>query len=328
MPSLTAMGHVMNVIGPADCGFNVPCPQYPEIRLSLGGLFTLTQKIDAARAKCSPSEFHLHIATEGPLGGIARRYAQKHGLIFSSCYHTEFPDYIAKRAPKFLEAFIKTLAIKFIKNFHEAAGTMFTATESLRQKLRGLNYNVPLSHLTRGVDHTQFYLAPKIEFSELPKPIALYVGRVAVEKNLEAFLNAKWHGTKVIVGDGPDRARLSSQYPSVVFTGKKEGATLADHFRSADIFVFPSRTDTFGMVLVEAMACGLPVAAYPVTGPLDIITHPALGTLHEDLSIAMQSALNAPESGEYRAAFAKDHYTWHEAARQFIAGITQYCIKP
>jgi glycosyltransferase involved in cell wall biosynthesis len=326
IPPLKAMNHEISVIGPMDCGLSLPCPNYPEIRLSLGGIFKHHKLIDQARKNCDPKNFHLHIATEGPLGWIARAYANKHNLIFSSCYHTEFPDYVAKRVWKCLHDPVKSLAIKFIREFHSSAGTMFVATESLRHKLSSLNYHTPFTHLTRGVDHNLFNLGEKTEFRNLKKPIALYVGRVAVEKNLEVFLNSKWHGTKVIVGDGPDKEKLSKEFPDAVFVGKQQGEHLAAHFRSADIFVFPSRTDTFGMVLVEAMASGLPVAAYPVTGPVDIITRAELGYLNDNLETAMQYALNAPSDAETRAHHAKQHYSWQTAAEQFIGGIVRYCI--
>ncbi len=325
MPSLQKKGHVLSVIGPADCGLNIPCPQYNEIRLSIGGLFSLASKIDKIRASVPPDQFHLHIATEGPLGWVARRYARRHGLKFSSCYHTEFPDYVAKRVPSFLSSSIKRITEKMIRSFHAEAGTMFVATESLRTRLLNLGYKIPLSPLTRGIDHAVFNTGPKNKYNDFKKPIALYVGRVAVEKNLEAFLSVPWTGQKVIVGDGPDRSYLEKKYSDVLFAGKKQGHDLADHFRSADLFVFPSKTDTFGMVIVEAMACGLPVAAFPVTGPIDIITDSSLGALNDDLSIAMQTAINAPQYAMHRERYAQTHYSWDKVADQFIDGIIRYC---
>ena len=325
MPALHEAGHSMTVIGPADCGFNIPCPQYSEIRLSIGGIFSLARKIDHFRATCPADQFHLHIATEGPLGWIARAYAIKHDLKFSTCYHTEFPDYVAKRMPKIFQANIKSCMETFIRDFHARASTMFVATQSLHDRLKNIGYQIPLSFLTRGIDHSIFYHAPKTRFSDLPHPIALYVGRVAIEKNLEAFLSVPFHGTKVIVGDGPDLPMLQTKYPDMIFAGKQQGEALADHYRSADLFVFPSKTDTFGMVLIEAMACGLPIAAYPVTGPVDIVTEPALGALHDDLHIAMERALHSPENATYRADYARTHYSWETVADQFIDAITRYC---
>lgn len=326
-PELEAVGHTVSVIGPAECGISLPCPKYEEIRLSIGGFFNLWQKIDHARSLCRDTDFHLHIATEGPLGWIARRYALKNNLKFSSCYHTEFPDYIAKRLPSFLSNAARNLAIKIIRHFHSAAGTLFVATESLTEKLQALNYKTHISPLTRGADLAQFFPAEKRLFQDVKTPIALYVGRVAVEKNLPAFLEAEWHGTKIIVGAGPDLESLKSQYPDVVFTGKKTGAELAAHYQSADIFVFPSKTDTFGMVIVEALACGLPVAAYPVTGPVDIITKAELGALNEDLSLAMHAALHAAGDKNGRATYARENYSWQHVAHQFIEGIERYCMK-
>ena len=328
MPALVEAGHTMTVIGPEECGISIPCPQYNEIRLSLGGFFNLTQKIDRIRSQTGPANFHLHIATEGPLGWVARRYAIKHNLKFSSCYHTEFPDYIAKRVPNFLSQHIKNLALTLIRNFHKAASAMFVATDSLEEKLRVLSFENAIARLSRGADLAQFSVKNIDIFATLKKPIALYVGRVAVEKNLPAFLDAPWDGAKVIVGTGPDLESLKSKYPAVVFAGKQTGAALAAHYQSADIFVFPSKTDTFGMVIVEALACGLPVAAYPVTGPIDIITNPALGALDNDLSHAMRAALNAPMDKNSRAAHAQTQYSWQRVAEQFIDGINRYCMKP
>lgn len=327
IPALRAAGHTVSVIGPAECGLSMPCPQYEEIRLSIGGLFNLWQKIDHARSQCRTSDFHLHIATEGPLGWIARRYALKNKLKFSSCYHTEFPDYIAKRLPSFLSNTARNLSINIIRKFHSAASTMFVATESLTAKLQALNYQTQISPLTRGADLSQFFSAEKTLFQEFKKPVALYVGRVAVEKNLPAFLEAEWHGTKIIVGAGPDLEHLKNAYPDAVFVGKQTGQALAAHYQSADIFVFPSKTDTFGMVIVEALACGLPVAAYPVTGPVDIITKAELGALNENLSLAMHAALNAAGDKNGRATYAREHYSWQHVAHQFIEGIERYCMK-
>lgn len=326
-PALGAHGHQMHIIAPADCGFNIPCPQYPEIRLSIGGLFSLHKKIDSIRETTTPFNLHIHIATEGPLGWAARRYALKHNLKFSTCYHTEFPDYVAKRVPSFFQSLTHKLATKFIRAFHKPSSTIFVATRSLEQKLIDRGYKNNFSPLTRGVDFSRFHPAEETIFNHLKKPIALYVGRVAVEKNLESFLAALWHGSKVIVGDGPDRTILSQTYPDALFTGKKEGDELAHHYQSADIFVFPSKTDTFGMVLTEAMACGLPIAAYPVTGPVDIITNPNLGALNNTLETAMAQAYTLCQntSSITRYNHAQEHYSWDTAAQQFINGIKQYC---
>jgi glycosyltransferase involved in cell wall biosynthesis len=172
--------------------------------------------------------------------------------------------------------------------------------------------------MTRGVDHDIFHTGEKNLFSGLPGPVALYVGRVAVEKNLDAFLSMEWSGSRVIVGNGPSESELKAKYPAAHFVGVKTGEELADHYRSADVFVFPSRTDTLGMVLVEAMACGLPIAAYPVAGPMDIVTQDFLGSLDGDLAQACEMAVKSPGSAEDRAEYARGNYSWHKAACQFL----------
>ncbi len=311
---LESMGYTVKVIGPADFPKSYPMPGYGEIRLVFFPYNLLRRMI---------MEFEpdvLHIATEGPLGLAARKYAVNYGVEFTSCYHTHFPDYAAKRAAKFmpfLENPVREVGIKFIRWFHSVSSCLFAATPSLEATLREWGFDCPIKRMTRGIDHTLFKTGEKNLFHNLPKPVALYVGRVAIEKNLESFLDMHWQGSKVIVGNGPDSDMLKSKYPDAVFAGVRTGKDLADHYRSADVFVFPSRTDTFGMVLVEAMACGLPLAAYPVTGPIDIIEHDFLGAVDEDLS---KAAHNALEHGnpQKRADFANKHYSWRKAAAQFL----------
>lgn len=315
MERLSAMGHSVRVIGPAEFRCVIPMPGYNEIKLALFTGRALKKKI----AEFAPD--HLHIATEGPLGRSAMRIATRAGLDISTCYHTHFPDYIAKRVRKIfppLAAPLRHLSIASMRNFHGRARVMFAATQSLKDELQQWGFAVPMAPLTRGVDETVFHPGPRNLFADLPRPVALYVGRIAIEKSIEDFLDMTWPGSKVVVGHGPDRDMLQKKYPDAVFTGKKTGKDLGDHYRSADVFVFPSRTDTFGMVLVEAMACGLPIAAYDVTGPKDIVTDASLGVIGDDLSAAAQQALQHGTPAQ-RYAHVQKNYTWDEATRQFLA---------
>ncbi len=198
---------------------------------------------------------------------------------------------------------------------------MMVATKSLEEELRSWRFQNPIYNLTRGVKLNQFYPGKPTLFNDMKGPIALYVGRIAIEKNIEDFLKMEWEGTKVLVGDGPSKQSLQHKYPNALFTGIKEGTDLAEHYRSSDLFVFPSRTDTFGMVLIEAMASGLPVAAYDVTGPKDIITESFMGTLDEDLATAAKKALSCG-SPEKRAAYIHENYTWEKVGSQFEKIIT------
>jgi len=231
-----------------------------------------------------------------------------------------FPDYVAKRVPKItppLYDFAHERAKRLVRNFHSPSKVMMVATKSLEDTLIEWGFQNPMQRLLRGVDLDQYYPGENTAYIDLEGPIALYVGRVAIEKSIEDFLDMAWEGTKVVVGDGPSRAELENKYPEAYFAGKRTGEDLAAHYRSADVFVFPSRTDTFGMVLIEALASGLPVAGYNVTGPKDIITEDYLGCLTEDdLSVA---AHNAMQKGtpEQRADHVKATYTWESVAKQF-----------
>lgn len=308
---LETMGYDVKVIGPGDFPRSVPMPGYGEIRLAAFPYNNLRHMI----RDYAPDI--LHIATEGPLGLAARKYAKNYGVEFTSCYHTHFPDYAAKRAPLFMQGMVRRAGIAFVRWFHKLSSCLFVATPSLENDLRAWGFECPIKRLTRGIDHTLFYPAAPSLFADMPKPVALYVGRVAIEKNLESFLDMDWTGSKVIVGDGPDFKILKDKYPSAYFAGLQKGADLAKHYQSADIFVFPSKTDTFGMVLIEAMACGLPLAGYPVTGPIDIITEDFLGSVDEDLSQAARKALIHGDKGT-RAAHATQNYSWRLAAEQFL----------
>lgn len=311
---IVAMGHDVKVISP-DLFNTIPCPTYPEIRLAI----LPGRKISRLISEYAPDA--VHISTEGPIGTAARRSCRRKAMSFTTSYHTRFPEYISARAPVPL-----SVGYAFMRWFHGASQGVMTATDSLRRSLEKRGFK-NLKRWTRGVDLTLF--KPLNEGDpgvfELPRPLFLYVGRVAVEKNIEAFLNMPIAaGTKIVVGDGPQLKELRRRHPDVVFTGEKHGDELARHYASADVFVFPSRTDTFGLVLLEALACGTPVAAYPVTGPLDVISGSEAGSLNEDLSRAAATALDIPREN------CRNHakkFSWNACAQQFINNLSHSATK-
>ena len=297
---LRAMGHQVLVIGP-DWFRTVPCPTYPEIRLALMPARVLARLLAAFRPDS------LHVATEGPLGWAARRWARRRRVSFTTSLHTRFPDYLAARF-----GIPAAGPWWWLRRFHAPATATMVATGSLRDELarRGFQH---LRLWPRGVDTAAFRPEPRREWG-LPRPVLLCVGRVAPEKNLGAFLDMDVPGSKVVVGDGPLLARLRRDYPSVTFTGALSGAALAEAYAGADAFVFPSRTDTFGLVLLESMACGTPVAAYPVPGPRDVVPEVA-GALHEDLATATRMALTRDRTACRAHA---EHHGWDTCARTFL----------
>ena len=297
---LRRFGHDVRMLTPRDFR-SIACPTYPEIRLSL-----LPRKI-VARSIAEFAPQALHIATEGPLGLAARRYCQRHQMRFTTSYHTQFPQYLRARFP---------IPVRFsywaLHRFYGAAVRCMVSTQSLRNELGSRGFR-NLATWQRGVDTDVFKPGPK-DFLDLPRPIAAYVGRVAVEKNIEAFLSMPWEGSKIVIGDGPERARLQTIYPHAVFTGFKFGEELAKHLAAADIMVFPSLTDTFGLVNLEAMACGVPVAAYPVSGPIDVIENGVTGALDTDLGAAARRALTLdPQSCRAHAL----RRGWDASSREF-----------
>lgn len=315
---LTRAGHDVRVIGPHDFPRRLKMPGYNEIELALSPYRRLRRIID----DFAPD--YLHVATEGPLGWAARRYCRAHGMSYTTAYHTHFPDYVAKRLGKHipvLQPLIRRQMIKFVREFHAEGHGLMVATPSLEDELLSWEFKTPMYRLLRGV-HVDLFRPhdgeePRL-FDDLPRPVALYVGRVALEKNLESFLAMDWAGSKIIVGDGPSREMLEKKYPEAHFVGKKEGEELAAHYRSSDIFVFPSKTDTFGIVLIEALASGLPVAAHDVTGPRDIVTADYLGHLHEDLALAARTALAHSDKAHDRHLHVRETYTWPVVAQQFL----------
>lgn len=300
---LEAHGHTVMIISP-DQFYSLPMPTYPEIRLAI----TRVRRVGAMLEK-----FHadaIHLATEGPLCVAARRWCLQNDFPFTTAYHTQFPDYVSARS-----GVPARWIWRYIRWFHAPSYRILASTPSIRQSLidHGL---AQVGHWGRGVDLRLYHLGvvPDPAIRAFAGPIQLYVGRVAIEKNLEAFLKSDHPGTKVVVGDGPARASLEAQYPEVKFLGSKFGAELASAYAAADVFVFPSRTDTFGLVMIEALACGVPVAAYPVTGPIDVVT-PETGAMDVDLTKAIGEALTRDRAtcAAYGASF-----TWEASARQFL----------
>lgn len=318
---LEKQGHTVKIIGPSDFPYRLPCPFYNEIELTPFPTSRLRRKMD----EFAPD--HIHIAVEGPLGWAARKICVQRKIPFTTCYHTHFPDYLSIRLPRFLGFLrgpLSALSFYILGTFHNASAAVFIVSDNLARQLQSNGFKSPMKIMTRGVNTNIFHTGDKTVFENLPRPIALYVGRVAKEKNIESFLKAKWAGSKVVVGDGPAREELEKKYPQAYFRGIKKGKDLADCYRSADLFVFPSKTDTFGMVNIEALACGLPIAAYPVNGPQDIVTAPELGHLDNNLEKAMEIAISQKTSPEFRLNHVKKMYSWEKATEEFLSGFKNY----
>lgn len=298
---LEAAGHVVETIGP-DRFKSIPCPTYPEIRLALLPF----PRFAAIAAQFAPDA--VHIATEGPVGQAARRFCLREQLAFTTAYHTRFPEYVHARIRLPIQ-----VTYAWLRRFHAPAKAVMVPTPAVHADLARVGFD-NLVRWTRGVDTELFRPGPRME-TTWARPVFMYVGRVAVEKNIDGFLSLDLPGTKVVVGDGPQRAALQRRYPSAVFTGAKVGEELAAHFRSADAFVFPSRTDTFGLVLLEAMASGTPSAAFPVTGPIDVLVPGASGVLNEDLRVAALAALDLNRDVVRRHAL---DFSWERATAQFL----------
>lgn len=296
----------MEALTPAPFA-TLPCPSYPEIRLALAWPRAVSDTIDRFQPEA------IHIATEGPLGQLVRRLCRRRGWPFTTSFHTLFPEYIEARW---------RLPVRWsyalLRRFHAAARHTLVATDSLETRLRSYGFT-NLRRWSRGVDTSLFRPRSKA-FLDHPRPVSLYVGRLAVEKSVEDFLKLDLPGTKLVVGDGPERAMLQQRYPQAVFVGVKVGEELAQYYAAADVFVFPSRTDTFGLVMLEALAAGVPVAAYPVAGPLDVIDGSGAGCLADDLAAAVRQALTIDP------ALCRQHalrYSWEASARQFLASVVE-----
>lgn len=304
---LEAKDWVVRLITP-DLFKTVPCPTYPEIRLALFP----GRKIGSIIEKFRPCA--IHIATEGPLGMAARRYCVKKNLPFTTSYHTRFPEYIHARTRLSL-----TISYAVMRWFHGRSQSVMVATQTIEDELVSKGFK-NIRRWSRGVDLDLFKPRNK-DFLSDPRPISLFVGRVAVEKNIEDFLSLDIPGTKYVVGDGPALTELRKKYPDVVFAGVREGEELAQYIAAADVFVFPSRTDTFGLVLLEALSSGVPVAAYPVPGPLDVINGSPAGILDENLKSAVARALVVPPS------ICREHaskFSWDNSIAQFESNLSVF----
>lgn len=305
---LTKSGNEVMYITPQDFK-SVPMPSYSEIRLSLFPNRKVAEMINRFKPDA------IHIATEGPIGRAARRFCRRRHYPYTTSFHTRFAEYAYERWKLPID-----WGYALLKDFHKHGETMMVATPGLMEEMRERGFaNMKLWE--RGVDTELFKPGPSTVFDHLEGPIFTYVGRIAVEKTLEDFLDLDLPGTKVIVGAGPQEDELKEKYPNVVFTGPKFGDDLVDCYAASDVFVFPSRTDTFGLVNVEALACGVPVASYPVRGPLEILEHApeGAGCLDEDLRTACLTALEKRDADACRAHAML--FSWDAAARQFIANL-------
>jgi glycosyltransferase involved in cell wall biosynthesis len=305
---LEQLGHELRVISP-DLFASLPCPTYPEIRLAVMPGRRLPQMIDAFQP-CA-----IHIATEGPLGQAARRYCLRRRLPFTTAYHTRFPEYIRARTK-----IPVSVTYRAMRRFHRPSSGVMVATGTMERELAARGFR-NIRRWTRGVD-TDLFRPRERRIGDLPRPVHLYVGRIAVEKNVEAFLRLDLPGSKLVVGDGPLLPELRRRYPAARFAGAKQGEALAACYAGADLFVFPSRTDTFGLVLLEALASGLPIAAYPVPGPLDIVDGTGVGILDEDLAAAARRALAIPPE---RCRALALQYSWRRSAEQFLRNLQPFC---
>ena len=301
---LLKLGHEVAFITPLDFR-TLPMPTYPDIRLSLFPGAKVRRLLEEQQPDA------VHIATEGPLGLAARSWCLKRGFPYTTAFHTQFPEYLWLRT-----RFPLKWSYAAMRWFHGQAAAVMVATPTLHQRLTEHGFK-NLAYWSRGVN-TELFQPRAKEFLKERRPVFLYMGRVAIEKNIEAFLKLDLPGTKVVVGGGPDLEMLKKKYPQAVFTGYKENGELAKHVAAADVFVFPSRTDTFGLVLIEALASGVPVAAFPVQGPIDVIEQGVTGFLDEDLAKAAMAAL-ALKPEACRAAALK--YTWEACTRQFLANL-------
>ncbi|MGJ4909657.1 glycosyltransferase family 4 protein [Bradyrhizobium oligotrophicum] len=309
--TLTSLARAATGLG-ADITFLTPegfpsfgVPTYPGLRLAVTNGREIARRIEAAAPDA------IHIATEGTIGWAVRRYCLRHGLPFTTSYTTRFPEYVSVRT-----GIPDAVGYWVMRRFHDAAAMTMVATNSLKQDLASRGFK-KLGFWTRGVD-TKLFNPDEPVTLDLPRPVFMTVGRVAVEKNLEAFLSLDLPGSKVVIGNGPQKAELERRFPTAHFLGEKTGKDLTAHMAAADVFVFPSLTDTFGVVQLESLACGTPVAAFPVTGPLDVIADHPIGAIDWDLRAACLKALTM--SRETCRAFALDR-SWENSARQFIGNL-------
>jgi glycosyltransferase involved in cell wall biosynthesis len=301
---LKAMGHEVGLVTPN--GFRTfPCPTYPEIRLALPGAERIRRRVRDFAPEA------VHIATEAPIGIATRGHCMRVGIPFTTAFHTQFPEYVHARC-----RLPVGVTYRWMRWFHAPSVAVMVPTPEIHRRLAARGF-ANLTRWSRGVDTALFRPAPRPRKGR-DAPIFLYAGRVAVEKNIETFLGLDLPGIKWVVGDGPARASLQARFPDAVFHGMKHGAELAHYYQQADVFVFPSRTDTFGLVMLEAMACGTPVAAFPVTGPIDVVRDRAVGVLATDLRAAALQALSLDRGAARSYAL---RYPWRAATEQFVANL-------
>ncbi|MEE9423691.1 MAG: glycosyltransferase family 1 protein [Methylococcales bacterium] len=283
----------------------IPCPGYQHFRLA----FLCGPRLRPIVEQFKPDA--IHITTEGPVGYAARRYCLYKGYRYTTSLHSRYPEYLNMRV-----GFPLLISYTYLRWFHRKSAHIMVATESLQRELSGRKYK-NLVRWSLGVD-TELFQPDDKSFIQDKRPISMYTGRVAIEKNVEAFLRLDLPGTKYVIGDGPQREAFINQYPNVRFVGYKQGKELARYMAAADVFVFPSKTDTFGLVLLEALACGVPVAAYPVSGPSDVIGDPRVSTLDNNLQTAALKSLSLNVDDCRRYAL---NYSWQHSASQFAENL-------
>ncbi|WP_182085326.1 glycosyltransferase family 1 protein [Aureimonas sp. ME7] len=313
---LRRFGHEVEILGPGDCPITLPAPGYPEVRLALAPGRTVAARIEAFAPDA------IHIPVEGPIGLAARRYCRRHALPFTTSYHTRFGDYFERRI-----GMGSSLAYGVQRWFHNGGAALMVQTQTLEEELGARGFR-NIRRWGRAVDTDLFHPCREEagfdpDFLGLPRPIFLYLGRVSDEKNLPAFLGLNLPGSKVVVGDGPAAPKLKAAYPDAHFLGYRHGGDLARHLSAADVFVFPSRFETFGLVVLEALACGTPVAALPVPGPRDIVGGTPHAVLSEDLRAAALEALRI-DRAECRK-FAEG-FSWEQCSREFEANLTRIAM--
>ena len=302
---LGKLGHEARFVTPQQFR-SIPCPTYPEIRLSLLPFSGVKAQIESFTPDA------VHIATEGPLGIAARRYCLQRKIAFTTAFHTRFAEYVHARI-----RIPVNFTYGWLRRFHAPSRALMVPTPSVQRELEARGFANTVAW-TRGVDTETFSPGSRDALVDR-RPIFLYVGRIAVEKNVEVFLKLDLPGTKWVVGEGPMRARLERKYPHVHFAGIKTPAELARYYRAADVFVFPSLTDTFGLVMLESLACGTPVAAFPVLGPVDVIGESGAGILHENLAVACIRALDIPRE---KARHYAEQFSWEKSIDQFVRNLT------
>ncbi len=318
IPEIEALGHTVKIIGPRDFPYRTP-PINHDVELALFPGRTIEETLDSFEPD------RVHIAVEGPIGWSARNICLKRGIKFSTCFHSNFADFfVAKLGGRFnaLANVLSKKSFDVLRNFHEASSGIFVASKALEEELVSHGFKGPFLPMTRGAKAEFFHTGPATKFEGLPRPIILSVGRVSQEKNYDVFLSTECEGTKVVIGDGPYLEALKKKYPDVVFLGRREKEELGEYFRSADVFAFPSEFDTFGIVQVEALISGIPVAALDSYAAKSVLTDPQFGSYDKDFRAAILQAADCvgdQSTREERSKKAREQYSWGKAAKQFLA---------